>query len=148
VNATHAPSGVATRSRPTTTAGIGTTYYRDSEIQVTQRWLFTGQSTYAAADLSNIGVDREACAPSGVFAGVLAIVATFAIAVGAAVGYLAMAAAGAIGALVCLSVAGTVWHLRRFELWATYRGTDVCLYRSHDRVRFGKITRAIVRARR
>jgi hypothetical protein len=142
VSATHPPTGV------TSAGGIGATYYRDREIQVTTRWLLTPETRYAVADLSNIGVDREACAPWGIFAGVLAIAATVALAVGVGVGSLTVAATGGIGVLVCVSIAGTAWHVRRFQLWATYRGADSCLYRSHDEVRFGKVTRALVRARR
>jgi hypothetical protein len=149
VSAIHPPAGVTSAGAAHSGAAhSGATYYRDRDVQVTQRWLVTRETRYAVAELGNIGVDREACAPSGVFAGVLAIVAMLAFTVGVSAGSVPVAIAGGIGALLGLGVAGTAWRLRRFQLWATYRGTDICLYRSLDETRFGKITRALLRARR
>ncbi len=41
----------------------------------------------------------------------------------------------------------SLWQPRAFELWARYRGRLVRLYRSRKAHEFGKVCRALVRAR-
>jgi hypothetical protein len=52
------------------------------------------------------------------------------------------------GALISAGVASASWSVRRrpHELRALYRGQLVCMYRTHDRLRFGQVTRALLRA--
>jgi hypothetical protein len=52
------------------------------------------------------------------------------------------------GALISAGVAGASWSVRRrpHELRALYRGQLVCMYRTNDRLQFGQVTRALLRA--
>jgi Family of unknown function (DUF6232) len=145
MHATHATAGSA---MPTSPGPVGPTYYLDPDIQVTQRRLYVQGAQLTITDLDNLSMSREPCPTIGLVAGLVAATSLVVLAAGLASGTGPLAIVAGIGVVAGASMAALAWHGRRYQLWATYHGVDVRLYRCQDRVKFGKVTRAIVRARR
>jgi hypothetical protein len=146
MNGTHAPAGDA---RPTSRGPAdnpGPTYYLDRQIRVTQRRLYVENSELVVAELDNVGTDRETCPASGVVAGALAAVSVIVLAAAVASGATMLAMVAGVAVVAGTPMAVLTWRGRPYQLWATYHGVDVRLYRCHDQVQFGKVTRAIMRA--
>jgi hypothetical protein len=148
MNATQPTAGTARPDGRGTVGGTGPTYYLDREIQVTQRHLYVRGAQFVIAELDDIAVDREACPAIGVIAATVVAISVVVLAGGVVTGAATLAMVAGIGIVLAVPAAALTWHGRPYELWASYRGLDVRLYSCQDQVRFGKVTRAIVRARR
>src|SRR5262249_31749467 len=125
------------------------TYYRSTEVSVTDQWFATPDRTYTVAHLDNLRMARGAFDP--VVAGTSLAAVIVMVAAGVSMFELQpIAWPGMVAvAMAPVSVAALTWRLRPrpFELWAEYRGEMVRLFSSTEEKTFGHVCRALIRAR-
>lgn len=125
------------------------TYYLRRGIHVTDHFLVVRGDRYEMADIHNVWMVRGPRKPMGtgvIVAGMLAFALAF------TWSCLMESAFSFTATLVVLSLSGlflVIWRnsRRRYELWAEYRGDDVQVLIFSERETYGRICRAIVRAR-
>jgi Family of unknown function (DUF6232) len=147
MNPTQPAARDATGDGAPASSGLGAMLCPDEDIQVTRHFVLVPGEAYAVAEVEQISVGRAPCAPAGIAAALLSAAAMSALAACVAAGALLMgllAAAATVGFGV---LAGVIWHGRPHELWIRHRGRYVFLFRCQDEIRFGKVVRALQRAR-
>jgi hypothetical protein len=127
------------------------TFYHDSTITVTHRWLLTPARRYPIADLHNLRSTRQAArspvvAVSATVSGILGVAAATVVVL---TGDPAAMMLGPLAAGVPLSIALVSWRMRRVfhTLYADVDGRPVQVLGDADGRRFNQICRALVRAR-
>ena len=125
------------------------TFYRSTEVAVTDQWFATPDRTFTVAHLYDVRVARGAFDPIVVGTSLAAVVAL--VAVGASLFELPpLAWPGMIViGIVPIGVAAVTARVRPrpYELWARYRGEVVQLFCSTEEKTFGHVCRALIRAR-
>jgi Family of unknown function (DUF6232) len=125
------------------------TFYRSSEVAVTDQWFATPDRTFTIAYLSDVRVARGSFDPVVVGTSLAAVVVL--VVAGASLFKLPpLAWPGMIMvAMVPVGVAAVTarFRPRRYELWARYRGEIVQLFCSTEEKTFGHVCRALIRAR-
>lgn len=124
-------------------------HFQGGGIRVTDRTLRVGYESHDLAEISGLRTARGHRQPLRVGV-VVAEMAAFALAIGVSC-YLRSAVFFGLMGLSALVAAGLL-HARRmrrrgFELWAEYRGEAVLLLVMPDAETFGRVCRAIVRAK-
>jgi hypothetical protein len=125
------------------------TFYRSTEVTITDQWFATPDRTFTVAHLYDVRLAR------GSFDPIVAGTSLAAVVVLAAVGAslfelppLAWPGMIVIG-LASIGVAAVTARVRPrpYELWARYRGEVVQLFCSTEEKTFGHVCRALIRAR-
>jgi Family of unknown function (DUF6232) len=147
MNATQPVARDATPEGTRDPSRLGPTLYRDWDIHVTQRFLLLPGESFAVADVQEVSVGRAPCAPFGVTAALLSAVAMSALAVCVVAGAVNVGVVAAIATAALGTAAAVTWQARPHELWIRYRGREIFVFRCQDEVRFGKVARALQRAR-
>lgn len=147
MNATQPVARNATPEAGRDPSRLGATLYRDAEIHVTQRFLFLSREAFAVTEVDEVSVGRAPCAPVGVVAALLTAVAMSALAVCVVAEAVTVGIAAAVAMAGFGTVAAVTWHARPYELWIRHRSREIFLFRCRDEVRFGKVVRALQRAR-
>jgi hypothetical protein len=114
-----------------------------------------GERRYAISELSQLWIARGPRDPltvrivavsGGVLAGIgVALGYTHALYRLSPPSYLILGAATLVPVL--LATLGNRWRPPDYELWGRYQGTTILLYCSDDERQFGRVTRALLRAR-
>jgi Family of unknown function (DUF6232) len=126
-----------------------TTFYDQGYIRVTAQWMSIGDRRYPVEHLHNLYTARGPADPVVRTAALVAGLALAGVAVtGQYLPPLVTATILAVAAVPPAAVALVRAFLRpaTYLLWADYRGRPVQLYQTRDRIEFGKLSRALVRA--
>jgi hypothetical protein len=125
--------------------GRGRTYLLDRGVHVTDRYLTVDELRWPIAELVEVWtarpVDRLAdwATLNALFTAPLALGAMAWIPPAASIGYAAVA--------VAVAVAAHRARPKHYEMWGAYRGYRVLLFSTTDQFFYGRVSRAVVRAR-
>jgi hypothetical protein len=126
-----------------------TTFYDRDAIRITERWLSIGQYRYRINQLDNL---RKARGPADRIAQRAAYTAALSLPALLTIGPHIPPPATLVltGTLVALPAAMAAVRARlrpaAYQLWADYNGAPVQLHQTRNKIEFGKISRALVRA--
>lgn len=126
------------------------TYYEHDGIRITDGWFIVDDHWVSLRDLTDVGTGRDQADPGPrVVAG-----SSFGLALATVVTLhqtaslvLAIGATGLIAGTILGSVIIARLRPRRYRLWGDYRGVPVMLFETPDSDEFGKLVRALQRAR-
>jgi hypothetical protein len=126
-----------------------TTFYDQDGIRITERWLWIGDQRYPLDQLANLRRARGPTDPTARWAACIAALSVPGLVV---IGPLIppLTVLIIIGTLVAAPAALAALRFRlrpaAYLLWADYYGFPMLLYQTTDDIKFGKISRALVRA--
>jgi hypothetical protein len=160
------------RPRTTAVAPLAGTFYQDRSVHVDSAALYVGDRIYPLGDLEQVWHRRGSVGTTGamvrstpllVFLGIIGALAGGAVLLrhlplsayngavllaGAVIGVLLL---GVLGLFAVDSLLGLVERSQQYggavhQIWARYHGHEVMLFATRDRLRFGKVYRALQRA--
>jgi Family of unknown function (DUF6232) len=133
-----------------------TLYYRGPAARITDKALEVWRPTrysYAIHELNEVSIVESRGPVPGtrvVFAscGLAAFAALVAVVGWPVFGDAPISVVALVAMIGAAAVAGCVRrpHAARYELWAIYRGQEICLFRTTDAQTFGQVRRALQRA--